>query len=236
MRPCFVTCLGNKAHVGSSRALPVFFQKPLPFYARPAGFNEIPPTAQVFTFAATGADEQPRGEVIQNASAAASSFNGGSSSVSTDVGASTGADVPKGMRVGDTFALGDVTLVEILKGMHMVLTHVYEALEHGSSRAVPSPGRLSHVAPAKQTQENLAVRLGSLPTTHSTVHVVPLLLTGLCPLICSPHDTTRVSVPIGEHSFLLMSICDAFEWIGHTTFMRRCCKSGPFRITCDPSL
>ena len=34
--------------------------------------------------------------------------------MSTDVGASTGAEVQKAMRVGGTFALGDVTLVEIL--------------------------------------------------------------------------------------------------------------------------
>ena len=33
-----------------------------------------------------------------------------------------------------------------------------------------------------------------------------------------------------------MSVCDAFEWMGHTALLKAPCKSGPVRIICDASL
>ena len=82
----------------------------------------------------------------------------------------------------------------------------------------------------------MALRLGSLSTTHSTAHITPLLLNNLRPLTCSLHDATMVSIPVGGYTFSLMSICDAFEWMGHTALLKASCKPGPVRIICGASL
>ena len=98
------------------------------------------------------------------------------------------------------------------------------------------PSRITEELSSRPDCGIMALRLDSLSVAHSTAHIAPLLLNNLRPLTCAPHDATMVSIPIGDYTFSLMSICDAFEWMGHTALLRAPCKSGPIRIICDASL
>ena len=71
----------------------------------------------------------------------------------------------------------------------------------------------------------MGLKLDSISATHSTVHIAPLLLNNLRPLTCTAHDATMASIPIGDYTFSRMSICDAFEWMGHTALLTAPCKS-----------
>ena len=98
------------------------------------------------------------------------------------------------------------------------------------------PSRITEELSSRPDCGIMALRLDSLSVAHSTAHIAPLLLNNLRPLTCAPHDATMVSIPIGDYTFSLMSICDAFEWMGHTALLRAPCKSGPIRTICDASL
>ena len=98
------------------------------------------------------------------------------------------------------------------------------------------PHRITNELSSRPDCGIMALRRDSPSMTHSTAHIAPLLLNNLRPLTCSSHDTTIASIPIGDYTFSLMSICDTFEWMGHTALLKASCKSGPVRIICDASL
>ena len=106
-----------------------------------------------------------------------------------------------------------------------------------STSQILMPHRITDELSSRPDCGIIALRLDSLSAARSTAHIIPLLLNNLRPLACSPSDTTiTVSIPVDGHLFLLMTIFDAFEWMGHTTLLQTSSKSGPVRTICDVPL